>query len=151
AGNAGLRRELRSLGVSVFVVKTVREQLRYDTSRLVVEKGKAFEIVFENSDVMPHNLVVVEPGKHLDIGQAAMTMTPDLRDKQGRQYIPRGHKPIAATRLLEPGEKEKLQLTAPAQEGEYEYVCTFPGHAVVMWGKLVVTNDVDAYLSTNPN
>ena len=31
AGNAGVRKELRSLGVSVFVVKTVREQLRYDT------------------------------------------------------------------------------------------------------------------------
>lgn len=151
AGNADVRKELRGLGVSVFVVKTVREQLKYDTARLVVEKGKPFEVVFENSDVMPHNFVIVEPGKHLEIGQAAMTMTPDIKDKQGRQYLPKGFTPIAASQLLEPGEKEKLQVKAPNQEGEYEYVCTFPGHAVIMWGKLVVTKDVEAYLAANPN
>ena len=108
-------------------------------------------MVFENSDVMPHNFVVVEPRQALEIGQAAMTMTPDLRDKQGRQIHSARLEALAATHLLEPGEKEKLQIKAPAKEGEYEYVCTFPGHAVIMWGKLVVTNDVDGYLSANPN
>ena len=39
---------------------------------------------------------------------------------------------------------------APAEPGDYEYVCTFPGHYVIMWGKLVVTKDVDAYLQANP-
>jgi glucose/arabinose dehydrogenase/azurin len=144
-------KELRGLGVSVFVVKAVHEQLRFDVTRIVVEKGKPFEVVFDNTDVMPHNLVVVAPGKHNEIGMAAMTMTPDKKDKQGRQYLPEGHPFIAATHLLNPGQKEKLQLKAPGQEGEYEYVCTFPGHAMVMWGKLVVTSDVDAYLQANPN
>jgi hypothetical protein len=32
------------------------------------------------------------------------------------------------------------------EPGEYEYVCTYPGHWEQMWGKLVVTKDVDAYL-----
>jgi azurin len=41
-------------------------------------------------------------------------------------------------------------MTAPAEPGDYEYVCTFPGHYVIMWGKLVVTKDVDAYLQANP-
>jgi hypothetical protein len=41
-------------------------------------------------------------------------------------------------------------MTAPGKEGEYEYVCTFPGHWMLMWGKLIVTKDVDGYLQANP-
>ena len=57
---------------------------------------------------------------------------------------------IDASKLIEPGQKETLKLKAPAKEGEYEYVCTFPGHWPIMWGKLIVTKDVDAYLQANP-
>ena len=42
-------------------------------------------------------------------------------------------------------------MTAPAAAGEYEYVCTYPGHWEMMWGKLVVTKDVDAYLQAHPD
>ena len=151
AANSAVRKELRGLGVSSFVVKTVHEQMRFDTQRLVVEKGKPFEILLENADVMPHNLVIVEPGKHMEVGMAAATMGPnDNRDRQGRTYLPKGHRIIDATRLLEPGQKEKLQVKPIGKEGEYEFVCTFPGHAALMWGKLVVTADVDAYLEKNP-
>ncbi len=30
-------------------------------------------------------------------------------------------------------------MKAPSKPGEYEFVCTFPGHAVLMWGTLSVT------------
>ena len=33
---------------------------------------------------------------------------------------------LDATKLLEAGHKETLKLTAPATEGDYEYVCTSP-------------------------
>ena len=144
-----IRKTLRDLSVSVYVVKTVREQLRYDTPRLVVEAGRPFEIIFENDDVMPHNFVVVTPGSHVEIGLASQTMPPTL-DGKGRAYIPNTNKILAASKLLEPGQKETLKLTAPSQEGDYEYVCTFPGHAMVMFGRLAVTKDVDAYLRINP-
>ena len=57
---------------------------------------------------------------------------------------------LAATRLLVAGERETLQLTAPAEAGDCEFVCTFPGHHQVMWGWLIVTPDVDAYLDEHP-
>ena len=38
----------------------------------------------------------------------------------------------------------------PKEPGEYEFVCTYPGHYLIMWGKLIVTKDVDAYLQANP-
>lgn len=140
-----LRKALRELGVSVFVVKTVREQMRYDTPQLVVEAGKPFEVIFENNDIMPHNIVFCQPGTHAEVGTMAQTM-PMVPDARGYLYIPQ-HKAIlgnAYSKMLEPAQKQRLQITAPSQVGDYEYVCTFPGHWVIMFGKLQVVKDVDA-------
>jgi len=155
ADAARIKRELRGLGVSVFVVKTVREQMRYDTPRLVVEAGKPFEVIFENMDAMGHNFVVVQPGTRQAVAEAVQTRRPDQLDKKGRAYVPedgrnQDKRVIDATHLVEPGQKETLKMTAPGKEGEYEYVCTMPGHWLIMWGKLIVTKNVDAYLQAHP-
>jgi azurin len=142
---------LRDLRVAVFVVGTVREQMRYDTPRLVVEAGKPFEITFANTDLMPHNLTIVTPGSRKRIGEAAMKMKPDQHDDAGRAFVPSDPAILAATKLLENGQRETLKLTAPQSEGDYEYVCTYPDHWQVMWGRLVVTNDIDAYLRSHPD
>ena len=149
---AELMKKLRDFRVSVFVLKTVREEMRYDTPRLVVEAGKPFEVIFENADMMPHNILFVQPGTRQAIAESVQTMPPNKLDNQGRAYIPENDQRVfGASRLLEPGQRETLKLTAPAEEGEYEYVCTFPGHWVIMWGKLVVTKDVDAFLESERN
>ena len=149
-GNS-IRRGLRSLGVSVFAVKTVREQMRYDTSRLVVEAGKPFEVILENLDFMAHNIVFVRPGTRQAVAEDVQLMKPDQLDHLGpRLCSGEGQAHPGASRLLEPGQKQRLQLVAPVKEGEYEYLCTYPGHWMVMWGKLIVTKDVDAYLQANP-
>ena len=148
-----IRKQLRALGVGVFVIRTVREQMRYDTPRLVVEAGKPFEVILENMDFMPHNLIFVEPGTRMDVSKSVATMKPDDLDKQGRAYMPdpkKDHRVIDGTRLVEPGQKATLKIIAPQKEGEYEYVCTFPEHAQMMFGTLVVTGDVDAYLAAHP-
>ncbi len=145
-----IRKSLRELSVSVFVVKTVQEQMRFNTARLVVEAGKPFEVIFENTDVMPHNMVFAQPGSREEIGTDSQTMTPDKLDAQGRAFIPANPKIFAASKLLEPGKTERLKLTAPAQEGMYEIICTYPGHWMVMWAKLIVTKDVDGYLAKHP-
>ncbi|MBL9128746.1 MAG: discoidin domain-containing protein, partial [Verrucomicrobiales bacterium] len=147
---AAARKDLKELRVSVFVIRTVREQMRYDTPRLVVEAGKPFEIIIENDDFMPHNLVVVKPGSRERIGAVVDKMSPEKLDGRGRAFMPDSPDILAGTRLLEQGMKETLQVTAPAEEGQYEYVCTFPGHWPVMWGYLIVTKDVDDYLQKNP-
>jgi azurin/glucose/arabinose dehydrogenase len=156
ADAARIKRELRGLGVSVFVVKTVREQMRYDTPRLVVEAGKPFEVIFENLDAMGHNFVVVQPGTRQAVAESVQTRQPNQLDKKGRAYVPedgrnQDKRVIDATKMVEPGQKETLKLTAPGKEGEYEYVCTMPGHWLIMWGKLIVTKNVDAYLQAHPS
>jgi azurin len=147
---AALRSQLKQLRVSVFVIRTVREQMRYDVPRLVVEAGKPFEIVLENDDFMPHNLVIVKPGAREAVGAAADVMAPGALDREGRAYVPALPAVVGATRLVESGNRATLKLTAPTQAGDYEYICTFPGHWPVMWGRLVVTTDVDDYLAKHP-
>ncbi len=145
-----LRSKLTTLRVPVFVIRAVHEQMRYDVTRLVVPVGRAFEIIFENPDAMPHNLVVVTAGSREKVGLAAMELPAGHTDRQGRAWVTEDRAIIAATKLLEPAQNETLKMTAIRTEGTYEYVCTFPGHWGVMWGQLVVTKDVEAYLKANP-
>ncbi|HEY3857189.1 MAG TPA: HEAT repeat domain-containing protein [Verrucomicrobiae bacterium] len=148
--SAGFQSDLHALRVPVFVIRTVREQMRYDTPRLVVEAGQPFEIRFENVDFMPHNLVIVKPGMREKIGLASAKMKPDQLDGQGRAFIPRSRDILGATALIEPRHKTSLKITAPTEEGNYEYFCTYPGHYLIMWGQLVVTRNVDGYLHDHP-
>jgi len=104
------------------------------------------EIVLINDDAMPHNLVVVSPGAVEEIGKAADKMTPEP-DAQGRVNIPDSPKVLHATRMVEPGQQAKLSFTAPEEPGDYQYLCTFPGHWMRMVGTLAVVKDVEAYLA----
>ena len=88
------------------------------------------------------------------VGTAAANMTPDERDDKGRAYLPtflgEATPIMAATKILETGQTETLRIPAIRDAGTYEFVCTFPGHWLIMYGQLVVTKDVDAYLKQNP-
>lgn len=139
---------LRSLGVRVFVIRTVPEQMRYDQSLIVVEAGQPVELVLINDDAMPHNLVVVAPGGLEAIGNAAEKLPP-TPDARGRLYIPDSPQALHATKLVESGHREHLSFTAPVTPGEYPFVCTFPGHWRRMNGTLAVVRDVEAYLASH--
>ncbi len=147
-----LRKTLSGLRVATFIVRAVVEEMRFDTPRIVVQAGRPFEIIFENPDVMPHNLVIVKPDTRAKIGTEAMSLAPEFTDRQGRAWVTESTDIIAATKLIEPGRSETLKIPANAirTEGVYEYVCTFPGHWTVMFGQLVVTKNVDDYLKANP-
>jgi len=139
---AALRNRLVRLRVAVFTIRAVNEEMRYDSQRLVVEAGKPFKVTFENPDAMSHNFVIVKPGSRERVGNAAMLLAPEYRDGEGRAYVPASADIVAATKLLEPGQSETLSVVAPAEEGIYEYVCTFPGHWTIMWGQLIVTREL---------
>jgi azurin/glucose/arabinose dehydrogenase/lysophospholipase L1-like esterase len=144
------RKQLRSLRVTVYLVRTLPEQMKFDTSKLVVKADQGFQVLFENPDAMPHNFVVVKPGTRERVGMAAMTMSPEKLDAAGRAYVPDTSDVIAATTMVDAGQNETLRVPALA-EGVYEFVCTFPGHWTIMWGQLVVTNNPDSVASaTSP-
>lgn len=139
---------LRGLGPAIIVLRAVYEQLRYDKQLIVVETGKPVAVILENQDAMPHNIAILSPGSLEEIGTAAEKM-PAEPDSEGRLYIPASPKVLHATKLASPGQKVQLAFTAPAEPGEYPYVCTFPGHWRRMSGTMAVVTNVEAYLASH--
>ncbi len=143
-----VRQLLGELGVRVIRMGTVPDQMRFDKDRIVVKAGKQVEILFDNNDLMPHNLVVVQPGSLEEIGNLAEASATDPA-ALARQYVPPSKKVLHATRLLAPRESQKLSFVAPKVPGVYPYVCTYPGHWRRMYGALYVVPDLEEYLA-NP-
>ena len=147
-----IRGILDGLGVTVVQLRTLIDRTSYDKRRIVVETGKRVEIVLENQDFMPHNLVISVPGAREEIGMAVDRLPrPARRDSEGRHYVPPSPKVLHATRLLEPGQTEKLNFQAPSEPGDYPYFCTFNGHWRRMFGHLVVVEDMEEYLKNPPS
>jgi putative heme-binding domain-containing protein len=116
--------------------------MQYDRREIFVPAGRPVEIVFENVDIMPHNLIITSPGALLEVGMAAEAMAarPDAFD---RQFIPDSPKVLYASRLLQSQQTDKIQFTAPKVLGDYPYVCTFPGHWRTMFGTMHVVSDLE--------
>jgi putative heme-binding domain-containing protein len=74
---------------------------------------------------------------------------PPEPDTQGRFYVPNSPKVLHATKLVDPNQQIKLSFTAPSEPGDYQYVCTFPGHWRRMVGTLAVVKDVETYLTSH--
>ena len=134
------RQRLRELGVNVLLLRPVPHMITYDRSDLYVEAGKPVQIVFDNIDVMPHNVVITRPGTLARVGLAAEQMGSAAYDKQ---FVPDLPEVLWATQLLQPGQQEQLNFTAPTELGDYTYLCTFPGHWRRMYGTLHVVENLD--------
>jgi azurin len=139
-----VRKTLRGLGVRVVVIRTLREQMQYDTRFFAVQAGKPVQVVLENEDAMPHNFVITAPGAMQEIAVAAGQMQPPA-DPNAKSYVPDSPKVLESLTLVQPDESASLSFTAPTTPGEYDYVCTFPGHWVRMYGVMLVVPDLDAW------
>lgn len=141
-----VRRQLGELGVRVLRVGTVPDQMIFDKDRLVVKAGRPVELIFENSDLMPHNFVILQPGSLEEIGNLAET-TATQPGALERHYVPQSPKVLFASKLIQPREVQQARFTAPTKPGVYPYVCTYPGHWRRMYGALYVVEDLDDYLT----
>jgi len=136
------RKRLRELGVPVFVIRPVAQLMVYDRSKIFVEAGKPVEIVFENADIMPHNLIITRPHALEKVGLAAEKMVADPA-AFAKSFVPDLPEVLHATKLLQPQQTFRLSFTAPSEPDEYPYVCTFPGHWRRMYGAMVVVKSLD--------
>jgi putative heme-binding domain-containing protein len=143
-----VRGELGELGVRVIRLHTLPERMSYDKDLLVVKAGKPVEFLFENTDLMPHNFVILRPGSLEEIGLAAEASATQP-DAAARNYVPVSNKILLSSRLLQPRDSQKLSFTAPTTPGVYPFVCTYPGHWRRMYGALYVVADLDEY-QANP-
>lgn len=142
------RAELGELGVRVIRIGTLPERMAYDKEVIVAQKGKAVEFIFENIDLMPHNIVFATPGSMEELGKYAEKNSQDPAF-QARFFVPPSPKVLLASTLLQPRATQKLSFVAPDKAGVYPYVCTYPGHWMRMHGALYVVDNLDEYLA-NP-
>jgi len=119
------------------VIQAVPNQLQFAPKEVRVKAGAKVRLVFENPDLMLHNLLIVAPGAAVEIGALADVLAAGA-DGLALGYCPKSDKVLHATPLVQPGQKAELLFTAPAAPGSYPYLCTFPGHWRVMRGVLVV-------------
>ena len=112
-------------------------QLKFDLPELTVAPGQLVEIVFVNSDQMQHNFLLGAPGTLDQIGAAADQLAASPA-AAAQQYVPEIPQVLYSTRLVDPGQTLAFQFKVPGQEGQYPYVCTFPGHWRIMNGILKV-------------
>ena len=111
--------------------------LMYDKTRISASPGERISLTLENTDVMPHNWVMVRYEGYVNVGEKADLMVSDP-DAAAKQYIPEDRDIMHFTRLLNPGEKQTIHFNAPIAPGHYPFLCTFPGHWKVMRGYLIV-------------
>lgn len=113
------------------------EGLQYDPPRAEMDPGQTVLFRFLNRDPndQPHNVVIIKPGSLEAIQKASMEIAPD---SALRGYIPKHDAVLKHSKLLEGDQSEEFKFTAPKEPGVYHYVCTYPGHAMIMYGALYV-------------
>lgn len=127
-------------------ISCIPERMLFSTQQFSATVGQPVKIVFTNEDATDHNLVIVQPGKLADVGMAANEMARDPRNAAS-DFIPHEKADLIlhATPMIGPNRSAKvsvLRFKAPDEPGIYPFVCTFPGHWVVMNGIMVVAKDL---------
>lgn len=111
-----------------------KEEMVFSKDKLAVKAGAKVSLTFKNnaSKSMMHNFVLVKPGKAQGVIDASVAAGPD------KGWVADSADIIAKGKLIDGGESETIEFTAPSEPGEYPYICTFPGHAT-MKGVMKVT------------
>ena len=124
-------------GMKTVEISTVPERMMFNPTEFTVKPGQPVKLVVLNPDAMQHNLVIVQPGALEEIGMAGNEMAKDPAGIK-KHFVPVSDKVLHATQLIDPNAGVVLRFKAPQKAGSYPFVCTFPGHWVVMNGTMVV-------------
>lgn len=112
-------------------------ELKFNKERLEAPAGSKITLVLKNDTQpdsgMQHNWVLVKPGTEPMVAADGISAGAD-----NAWLKPKDDRVIAHTaKMVKGGESVTVTFDAPPP-GEYPYICTFPGHAGVMKGVLVI-------------
>jgi azurin len=112
------------------------DELAYDKATLEAAAGSKITLNFKNNSQpasnLLHNWVLVKPGTADGVaadGIAAGEPNDYLKANDDRV--------LAHTKMVKGGDSSSVTFDASAA-GAYDYICTFPGHAVLMKGVLTI-------------
>lgn len=121
----------------VEIVIEGNDQMRFNLSEIKVKEGDTIVLTLKHVGKLPkaamgHNWVLLNKGTVVkDFATTAM-------QARENEYIPEdGDAVLLHTALIGGGEETTIEFTAPAA-GEYDFICSFPGHYALMNGKFIV-------------
>lgn len=108
--------------------------MAFEPTTLSVPEGSTVHLTLENKKpgALSHNWALVTPGTE------AKVAADGLAKGEAANYIAPGPDLLANTALVKPGATGEVTFKAPPP-GKYPYICTFPGHYMMMKGVLTVT------------
>jgi len=121
------------------VVVTCNDLMQFDKKEIKVKAGQTIKITLKNVGKAPkiamgHNLVVLKKGTVLATWAMKAMTAKDTdfipADEESKKSI------LAHTKLLGPDETDSITFEIK-DAGEYEYLCSFPGHFALMKGKII--------------
>lgn len=125
-------------GLQEVAIGCVPERLLFTVTSFTVKRGQPVKLTLSNPDATQHNLVILEKGASLEeIGMAANEMAKSPEGLK-KHFVPNDKRILHHTRLLDPNTAETLRFIAPKKPGAYPFVCTFPGHWILMKGEMIV-------------
>ncbi len=126
------------LDPQIVTISCVPERMLFSVTEFKVKAGAPVKLILENPDATPHNLAICKPGTADDIGFAAneMAKLPDAFEKM--DFLPKSPDVLFATDMVLENRSGTLRFHAPQEKGGYPYICSFPGHYLVMRGMMVV-------------
>jgi azurin len=83
---------------------------------------------------------LLQPDRLAQVGQLTNQMLADPAAGQ-KQYVPETDDVICYTDVVNGGGSFTIYFRAPQEPGRYPFLCSFPGHWMVMNGVLTVTAD----------
>ena len=113
------------------------KNLSFATRQFSVKAGEPIAFSMVNPDVVPHNWALIKPGSLQRVGEEANKLVADP-EAVVRQYAPQTADVICYTDIVEPEQTFTIYFRAPETPGRYPYLCTFPGHWMVMNGEMIV-------------
>ena len=112
------------------------DNMIYDKNKIEVNSGKNIVLTLNHKgkvskEFMGHNFVLLKKGVNVDEYAKKAVLA------KSNDYIPNSDEAIAYTKMLGGGESTTINFLAP-EAGIYTYICSFPGHYMMMRGELIV-------------
>ena len=122
-------------GALAITLGVINGQMKFSQTTISARAGQRVEITLNNTDDMPHNIVIFKRGAMTDY-EKELFGSLNEPNAQLRGFVPDSPNVLVASRLLNAGESTVISFDAPTQPGEYPFVCSFPGHWATMRGVL---------------
>jgi len=113
------------------------DQMKFNANEFHIPAGETVTLKLVHTgtmakEAMGHNFVLLAQGT--DVTDFALKSA----EAKENEYIPKDtDKVLAHTKLLGGGESDTITFSV-AEKGTYDFICSFPGHAAMMRGKIVV-------------